>query len=616
MRNVYRALALLLAVVLFSRTGFGQAPDPPARHGHQEYVRHLRTTEERAYHEVLARYDAYLSAHPGDVAVHLERCRFVGSAFLPENAEYNLKQDEFDACLLALSRQFPDHPDVLLYRSEFLYGDSAIAFLEDVLERQRKHPEAWQGKPLWKVYESLAQQLNYQDRDKESIAPALQAVALNDTLDLSLLLARAYQADSQPAEARKVLAKNLRPGQPRWELSQKGQLLLELDEPALALKAFRMTAADSTDWRGETGVARALEKTGAYAEARKLIRAAAQASGSQKNREALFLHDLAYQPADSALASYRELRSLGYHTDPLGGYRLRLFAKHPLLGWHPHDLAGVGGLLGLVLACCAAPYLWILPIHFLGNRFRRRSALPRPAWGLTHFWLISAAYLLISLAVVWLFHYPYVLSLCSDQYAVTGTAEAAGNVPAREVLVFFGAMAGCTALLTRRRNWHQLVSADWTLGKQVGAGIGAAIALRIGLGMVLVLNRQLFPEADVPPAVFDFPLAAIEQNILALRDSYGVLATFLLVAGLVPVYEEVIFRGIVLNASQKYILFVGANVLQALLFALIHDNFSWLPFYFAFGVTAGYLRQQSGGLGTGIVFHATNNAIALLALLR
>jgi membrane protease YdiL (CAAX protease family) len=619
MRNVYPVLAVLLAIVLLNGTGFGQPAglQPQSPNSHQEYVRHLRTAEERAYGEVLARYDAYLSAHPHDVAVHLERCRFVGNAFYPENAEYNLKQDELDACLLALAQQFPDDPDVLLYRAEFLYGDSAIAFLEDVLARQRQHPDRWQGKPLWKVYESLANQLSYRDRYEESIAPALQAVALNDTLDLSLLLAQAYKADNQPAEARKVLAGGLRPGQPRWELSQKGQLLLELDEPALALKAFRLTATDSTDWHEVEGVARAFEQTGAYAEARKIMRAAAGASASQRKREALFLHDLAYGSADSALASYRALRSLGYHTDPLGHYRLRLFAKHPLLGWQGRDLAGVGLLLGVVLACCAAPYLWILPIHYVGSRFRRRQALPRPAWGLTHFWLISAAYLLSSVIVAWLYNYPYLLSFFSDEYAVTDTA-AAGDaaVQAREVLAFFAAMAGCTALLVGRRGWGQLVHGDWTLGKQIGAGVGAAIGLRVGLGLVLVLNRQFFPETAVPSAMFDFPLAAIEENIIALKDNYGLLATFLLVAGLVPVYEEVIFRGIVLNASRKHILFVGANVLQALLFALIHNNLSWFPFYFAFGLTAGYLRQQSGGLGSGIVFHVTNNALALLVLLR
>ncbi len=617
MRNVYPVLAVLLAIVLCNRTGFGQAPGLPPLNSHQEYVRHLRTAEERAYGEVLARYDAYLSAHPRDVAVHLERCRFIGSAFYPDNAEYNLKQDEFDACLLALAQKFPDDPDVLLYRSEFLYGDSAISFLEAVLERQRQHPDLWQGKPLWKVYESLANQLSYQDRDQESIAPALQAIALNDTLDLSLLLARAYKAGNQPGEARKVLAGSLKPGQPRWELSQKGQLLLQLNEPALALKAFRLTGTDSTDWRSGEGVARAFERTGAYAEARKIIRAAAGESAGHKDREALFLHDLAYQPGDSALASYAALRSLGYHTDPLGYYRLRLLAKHPFLGWHWRDLAGVGLLLGAVLVCCAAPYLWILPIHYVGTRFRRSSALPRPAWGLTHFWLISAAYLLIGLVLTWLYNYPYLLSLFSDQYAVTDAA-AAGEVPveARETLAFFGAMAVCTALLVRPRNWGQLVRTDWTVGKQIGAGVGAAVALRIALGMVLVLSRQFFPEGALPSATVDFPLAAIEQNIIALKDSYGLLVTFLLVAGLVPVYEEVIFRGIVLNASQKYIFFVGANVVQALFFALIHDNFAWFPFYFAFGMTAGYLRRRSGGLGAGIVFHATNNAIALLALLR
>jgi hypothetical protein len=106
------------------------------------------------------------------------------------------------------------NPDVLLYRSELLYGDSAIPSWRRCWRSSAEHPDGWQGKPLWKVYESLANQLSYQDRDKESIAPALQAVALNDTLDLSLLLARAYQADNQPGEARKVLARGLKPGNP------------------------------------------------------------------------------------------------------------------------------------------------------------------------------------------------------------------------------------------------------------------------------------------------------------------------------------------------------------------------------------------------------------------
>jgi hypothetical protein len=41
---------------------------------------------------------------------------------------------------------------------------------------------------------------------------------------------------------------------------------------------------------------------------------------------------------------------------------------------------------------------------------------------------------------------------------------------------------------------------------------------------VLGLNRQFFPEAVVPSAMLDLPLAAIGENTIALKDSYGPLA--------------------------------------------------------------------------------------------
>ncbi len=58
------------------------------------------------------------------------------------------------------------------------------------------------------------------------------------------------------------------------------------------------------------------------------------------------------------------------------------------------------------------------------------------------------------------------------------------------------------------------------------------------------------------------------------EKSYDIRVAFIIVVVLVLIYEEVIFRGIIFSSSEKYIGFWMANIMQASLFALIHDNMS------------------------------------------
>ena len=83
----------------------------------------------------------------------------------------------------------------------------------------------------------------------------------------------------------------------------------------------------------------------------------------------------------------------------------------------------------------------------------------------------------------------------------------------------------------------------------------------------------------------------------------------------VPFYEEVLFRGIILSSTEKHIKFIWANILQALIFALIHQELPHIIFYFSFGLIAGYLRQRTFGLAASIFFHVTNNLIAFIQIM-
>ena len=95
---------------------------------------------------------------------------------------------------------------------------------------------------------------------------------------------------------------------------------------------------------------------------------------------------------------------------------------------------------------------------------------------------------------------------------------------------------------------------------------------------------------------------------------HGALATYLLIALLTPLVEEFIFRGVLLQGFAQHITYRWANVLQALIFASLHDNLIALPLLFAFGLVAGILTRKAGGLLPAVVLHVFFNITAIIAI--
>ena len=105
------------------------------------------------------------------------------------------------------------------------------------------------------------------------------------------------------------------------------------------------------------------------------------------------------------------------------------------------------------------------------------------------------------------------------------------------------------------------------------------------------------------------------QDIEAILAVGGSGIGFLLICLLVPFYEEIVFRGVILDACQRYLNFTAANVIQAVLFAAIHMSLYLFPVFLLFGLIAGFMRKNTGGLLAGIVFHVMNNTLAIGILL-
>ena len=167
-------------------------------------------------------------------------------------------------------------------------------------------------------------------------------------------------------------------------------------------------------------------------------------------------------------------------------------------------------------------------------------------------------------------------------------------------------------LFTRRSEWQRIAPSAWlTHATFRTAGRFFGILL-----VVAWFNRWIvsfFFPATSTAEVEGIALSTLEC-LRAIRHVYGVPALFFVAAVVAPLGEELLFRGVLLDGIRRHISFRWANALQAVLFAIVHDDLRMAPFLITMGIVSGILRRRTGSLATGIVLHAINNFIASIAI--
>ena len=106
--------------------------------------------------------------------------------------------------------------------------------------------------------------------------------------------------------------------------------------------------------------------------------------------------------------------------------------------------------------------------------------------------------------------------------------------------------------------------------------------------------------------------SANEEDISSLISTpIGVFDAILLA----PVCEEVVFRcAILYNLFLWRRSFWFAISISAFVFAVLHFDFTGLPFYLLFGVIAGLTVMYTGGILPAVLFHISNNALCYVEL--
>jgi uncharacterized protein len=110
-------------------------------------------------------------------------------------------------------------------------------------------------------------------------------------------------------------------------------------------------------------------------------------------------------------------------------------------------------------------------------------------------------------------------------------------------------------------------------------------------------------------------LFGVEEQSLSeifIAADYGLLAELGIIALLPALFEEVAFRGLLLERFGQVVSRGEAALVTALLFAIIHASLWSAPYLFLLGLVLAQLRIRSGSLLPGMMLHFLHNAAVVL----
>ena len=166
-----------------------------------------------------------------------------------------------------------------------------------------------------------------------------------------------------------------------------------------------------------------------------------------------------------------------------------------------------------------------------------------------------------------------------------------------------GYLLAARLLLARRRaGWADLGLVPVSL-RLVAGGVAIGLALRGLTAAVLFGLTSIGVEVGNP-----------QRDLLSLATGAvpRLLAALVLGGLLVPLAEEVFFRGLWYGGLRRHLGGWGPALLSAAVFGLAHGISVVLPVTFALGIVNAILYERTGSLWPAVTVHATNNTVAFL----
>ena len=136
--------------------------------------------------------------------------------------------------------------------------------------------------------------------------------------------------------------------------------------------------------------------------------------------------------------------------------------------------------------------------------------------------------------------------------------------------------------------------------------------ITIALCAVLGFTAEIAAGTLLGSILYFFPdIAAGYQGQMDSQLSDGLMSLFLVIV-FSPLFEEGVFRFILLGVMEKKIGFTAANLIQAVLFGIYHMNLIQGIYAFLLGILIGFLKHYTGTVISCICFHVLFNITGAL----
>jgi uncharacterized protein len=602
---------LTLNFVLFFLKIYAQVPKELNSDVLTERLKNVENTE---FRKILNSYNSAVKARPNDFDLQIERCKFVEQAQYDEVEEYNPNSELADSLKNLLYENFKHEPRVILFKISQLWGDDKKEYLEGIEEEVRSgNADIWTKKEKASFYVDYAKSFIEDKKYLQTIANFEEAIRLDSMSVYNIEYSKALIEVKRSKDAKIILNAAADTTQNAYYLMQKADLLMDLKDYGNATKLYNKILKINPDQINNENIAKAFVKIGQYKEARKfLLLDTAKTWNNLNTKLNLFLHDLEYQNASLGLGSYNAFRDQGMINDLFGIYRMRLFLKHPSAMWSFRDILSIFLFILLFLSTLVLPYVWLVPIKFSGE-FLKLKPEKVPTYFSFDFKDIWFVYFVIVFATFSTF-----LIAPNSLYNFFGSELSietlSDYLPSNINVAFTLVIAVMIFYFFRNKSFKAYLPNEWSLAKCFYFPFVSLWGLKFFFGIYARLMLYLFDINVHGSDSQSFILLSLNEEIINLIKTYGLGISIILVAIIAPIYEELIFRGVTLNGLISKFGFRYANIIQAILFGLAHQDLWLFPYYFLFGLFTANMLRKSGSILPCIIFHILNNLLATIAI--
>ncbi|MFC0402059.1 CPBP family intramembrane glutamic endopeptidase [Paraburkholderia rhizosphaerae] len=600
-RTLFKFIALCSINASFVVNGAAAAPttqiDELRNPDHM--VSLVESSGKSTYDQLLASYRQAILKHPADAALVLSACKFSERFGVSEDLSWaDAATKDSDACQATLQKNYSSDTDVELFLLERRFGKTAIEFGEPLVARSKTWPVPQQAR----LHTALARAYAVQKDDERAGKEAVLVMHLDPT-SIQLVPAMRYLAKkNETAAAARLLASAPLPKYP-WLETERIRAATEL-LPGNEAKDELLRARHAGLKIDPYTAARALQHVGDSAGANAILRADKSLRKNETPQNRQFRLDVAFDANDAKAAAdiIRDQYTTTHNSAQLASAYARLVGLDLSIVGRSDLIPIAASLITYLLALAAAPGLLMFPVHYRGTVRQRIGKPSAPLFGrigLRHAWL-ALSILLPAIYVVTMLRFGGNTSL-----SPTGGGVARIDWQKRVAQSYLWTLLlGAVGLVWVGRlfSWREwLGSGPWKLSWLLPPAALLAYNLKLCLSQ---------PHTPFNWTNANWTVALVHGGV----SLGGIPLALIVLSFLVPIMEELVFRGCLLGGLSRHLSFGWANVLQATVFACLHQGSSHFIYLWAIGATAGWLAKKTKGLSMPIVLHALNNAMFVFSV--